>query len=251
MESEFDINQIKLPKWPALVVKGKKISREQAAEVIIRTDGLDITTNDREYELFLSELIYGTKSIDIISFYMKNYNLDFHGACVETSKHKKTNFGILDIYYLKNQRIVSTLFTGPHGWCDWAGQIQTNTYNIGKYPEPQGILDEWKTIAETFPFLDLKCQLMSGEVSENLVYPVIEYRVKNGGVKAFKPNGLLETPRFPDELFHKKNSGTDPLNPRGERGCKPEYLIEAMDYVKRKMKIERDIKSNKIWEKIG
>lgn len=38
-----------LPKWPALVVGGERVSREQAQEILIRTDDWDHFTNDHEF----------------------------------------------------------------------------------------------------------------------------------------------------------------------------------------------------------
>lgn len=55
MEKYFNIG---LPKWPALVVKGTPVTREQAMEIIIKTDGLYFCSNDREFEKDLYSLIY-------------------------------------------------------------------------------------------------------------------------------------------------------------------------------------------------
>jgi len=255
MESEFDINQIRLPKWPALVVKGKKISREQAAEVIIRTDGLDILTNDRESEKFLLNLIYEINgpASSIEKYFQNKLGIGFVESIRAVRDFKEKTFGDLGLYYLRNQRIVSTNCIGPHGWCNWAGIIYSNTYNIGKNPTAQEVLSEWIKIAETFPFLDLECQLMSGEVSENFIHPIIEFRVKNGKAKAFRPEGLLDQPRFPEELVHKRlaeRSMGRKDNQIGEMGCKREYLIETIDYVRRKIEVEEGIRSNQIWQKL-
>jgi hypothetical protein len=38
-----------LPKWPGLLVVGKPVTREQAMEIIIRTDSLWFSTNDYKF----------------------------------------------------------------------------------------------------------------------------------------------------------------------------------------------------------
>ena len=45
-----DLLEIGLPKWPALVVKGKKITKEEAAEILIRTDDFWFSANDHDFE---------------------------------------------------------------------------------------------------------------------------------------------------------------------------------------------------------
>lgn len=39
MSSVFKLESVYLPKWPAMVVVGKRVTPEQAAEIIIRTNG--------------------------------------------------------------------------------------------------------------------------------------------------------------------------------------------------------------------
>ena len=58
-----DFFNLGLPKWPALIVKGEKITPEQASEIIIRTNG-DSSCNDNEFSNRVAELIYDVKIPD-------------------------------------------------------------------------------------------------------------------------------------------------------------------------------------------
>jgi hypothetical protein len=53
-----------LPKWPALLVKGESVTKEQAIEILIRTDDLEFSCNEREFSSELSKIFYGIKDSD-------------------------------------------------------------------------------------------------------------------------------------------------------------------------------------------
>ena len=46
---------IDLPKWPALVVMGNPVTREEAQEILVRTGGTWFLTNDRRFGRELHE----------------------------------------------------------------------------------------------------------------------------------------------------------------------------------------------------
>jgi len=52
---------IALPKWPAFVVVGKPVTKEQAMEILIRTDSLCFSSNDREFDRELNEALFEVK----------------------------------------------------------------------------------------------------------------------------------------------------------------------------------------------
>jgi hypothetical protein len=136
-----------LPKWPAILVVGKKVTEQQAAQIIIRTCGMSFYTNDHKYEKQLYEAA-GIK-------FSKEPFLDYDSVDAAILKYgccKKLD-------YLQNHRVVSSWIGGSHGWCDWDGSIGCDNYNIGKWPNEEEVLQEWQTIAEAFPYLDLRCSI--------------------------------------------------------------------------------------------
>jgi hypothetical protein len=198
--------KIGLPKWPGLLVKGEKVTEEQAAEIILRTSGR-ISCNDHGFSNAVQCLIYDVQNNDEPDYYDKVNGLireklglekdspEVWNKIWEYRSNRESEIGILETSDLGNRRICSSWIGGTHGWCDWDGTISACNYNIGKWPDIESVYDEWVEIAKAFPFLDLKCQLLnheqcSPEMSDN-PGPVIEFRVKNGKVKMSIPTKVL------------------------------------------------------------
>lgn len=215
-----DIKNIGLPKWPALVVIGKSISKEEAAEVLVRTNDWGNSCNDRSFqaEVWRVAGIFGEDE----------WHPDW-----EKLQAFQERLKILDLEYLHNSRIFSSWIGGPHGWCDWNGRIRTNNYNIGKWPSAETVLKEWEIIAKTFPFLSLKSQLFSGETGEEHSVPVIEFSVEKGEVSFSRPDGPLDVPDFNIEksVWTLFSHHVD-----RERGCAIEQLKNALETTERRLK---------------
>jgi hypothetical protein len=190
-----DENAVKagLPKWPALVVAGKRVTERQAAEILIRTDStlpeFTYAGNDKHHAARLNAL-----------FGIGNHNMvasttEEHQAYWEKVQDLRSRIGKLRLAYLCNNQIVSSWVGGPHGWCNWNGDIFANNYNIGKWPSVRDVAREWGEIAAAFPFLDLRCQLYSGETCEE-GEPVVEFVISDGVVVVTAPRGLFTPPVF-------------------------------------------------------
>ena len=54
---EKNLFEVELPKWPALVVIGESVTKEQAMEILIRTDSLYFGCNDKEWEEELNFIV--------------------------------------------------------------------------------------------------------------------------------------------------------------------------------------------------
>jgi hypothetical protein len=225
-----DFFNIWLPKWPAMVVVGRPVSRQQAMEIIIRTDDLYFSSNNPKFDKVLNEYFYDVK-IDsdvydaVITKLGISKELKYSNELYDYMYKKRSEVGRVKLTYLNNSRITSSWVGGAHGWCDWNGNIGCNNYNIGKWPSVEEVYNEWKLIAKAFPYLDLTCQLMNHESScEDMVddpKPLINFVVKNGNVKMTEPDGYISMPVFPDfsyDIF------------RNERGCTIEQFKEAVDY---------------------
>jgi hypothetical protein len=211
-----DIMNVSLPKWPALVVHGEPVTREQAMEILIRTDLWMVSTNDREWE----RLVLDAAGIRV--------NPKWGGADYEDVRRFREAMGVLDLEYLANCQIASCYIGGPRGWCDWNGRIGCSEYNIGKWPSVDMVAAEWATIAEAFPFLSLWSQLYSGESCQDGIVPVVEFIVERGAVRVQRPATRALTP-FRD--IHAEVMGA--FRPGGERGCSLETLSTALAHVGR------------------
>ncbi len=184
---------IKLPKWPEMRVIGDNVTIEQAMEIILRTDDASshICVNDIEWSNTVSKVlgvpIYDSLYVLSGEEYEKNRNI-FDKKMAEYKNKIKY---IDDIDYIRPDRIGSSYVGGSHGWVNWDGTIGTCGHNVGKWPSVGSIYDEWKIVAREFPYLNLRCQLFSGENCEKDTSPLIEFVVKNGEVEMKMPTESL------------------------------------------------------------
>lgn len=217
------MNMPNLPKWPAMVVVGNTITREQAAEILIRTNSFPPSINDDEW----SAQIHEAFGIPLDDGTYSQPRWDAWDAMCRT-------FAILPIDYLHNSRIASAYVGGPHGWCDWNGTIFTNSYNIGKYPSVEDVRDEWKLILKAFPFLNLTCVLFDRETCETGGVPIVSYTVRNKRVT------VTLSPKFTIPTVDNFESTILNLGAPGrERGCSLETLKSAIEITKQHL-VERN-----------
>lgn len=234
-----DFFNLDLPKWPGLLVVGKTVTREQAMEIIIRTDSLWFTTNDYEFSKELNSYLFDVK-IEKSGYDKDNdaiadkLGLDRSGSWDQIWSYKQskmTEVGQIPLNYLDNDRIVSSWIGGPKGWCNWNGRIFSDNFNIGKYPSVQEVYTDWVRIAKAFPFLELKAQLLSTEIGdmENESEVVVQFNIKDGKVKMSQTKRLLTQPKEFDfsSLF---GFGSQ----YRERGCTIDMFKEAVDYCREK-----------------
>ena len=162
-------------KWPGMIVKGDNVTVEQAAEILLRTDThlpfFQYAGNDQEFIRELEALFGVVREESTNGIHLWDKMDEAY------KKYRK-----LDLYYLQNDRIISCWIGGPKGWCDWDGTIGCRNYNIGKWPTVEAVAEDWNTIAEAFPFLNLQCQLFNGETCEDYSAPILIFKVKDGNV---------------------------------------------------------------------
>jgi hypothetical protein len=220
---------IGLPKWPALLVSGDNVTTDQAKEILIRTSGsLQFCSNDKAFEELIHKEVFGVKAsfMDLDTKLKEELKLEMREVYDYTDS-KNVEYRLLNLSYLRNSRVLSSWIGGPHGWCNWDGTIGSNNYNIGKYPGTEEVYDEWVTIAEAFPFLNLKSQLLSGETCEFNNRPLIEYTISKGKVKMSIP-----TKQLSDTTGVEFNFGSFSR----ERGCSIQTFKDALKYVKETVK---------------
>ena len=212
--SKDALAQIALPKWPALIVMGERVTRDQAMEILIRTDDFMFMSNDREWDRQLCEAA----------------GMEFDGtfAKLDSAQAAREKYHVLRLGELTNHRIVSSYIGGPHGWCDWDGAIFCNSYNVGKWSITEGVLGDWEKLAEAFPYLVLKSQLLSGEHTEDDASPLVEFHIQDGTAKAYEPESLL-APTVSD--VSPASIAAIFTNPYRERGCTIEQFKEALGVV--------------------
>ncbi len=181
-----------LTKWPRLIVipeRPEPLTREQANEILLRTNGPYFHTNDRAWEKAVADVLgipMSLKHLAGFSYWDMPYS-----AAAEWYK----SIGGVGLHYLVNSRIMSSWIGGPHGWLDWDGNLGCSTWNIGKWPSYEEVQEDWSAIAAAFPYLDLHAQLITDEGEGEVAG---QWRVVGGQaamvepVERFRPRELSE-----------------------------------------------------------
>lgn len=179
-----------LPKWPQMIVTGKRVTVDQAKEIIFRTDSFLSDASDYSGGNARSfNRNYRTKAgLDLLSVERKYpeghtyWEVDW-----EKQDALREALGFIHTEYVRNNWGSCAFIFGPHGWCHPDGTILYGD-NIGKWPELESVYEDWAKIAEAFPFLDLNVTLMNKESCEDDSIPVINFRVANGKVTVAAPD---------------------------------------------------------------
>jgi hypothetical protein len=221
MQEGLDCN---LPKWSQLVVVGDKLTPEQTAEVMIRTSSLYFISNDLEFERELYAVI--DKSFDYIYFSSDEFKVNIERA---NRLKAETSLDLLELRYLENSRILSSWVGGSYGWLSWDGGIGCSNYNVGKWPTAEEVYKDWQQVARAFPYIHLRCQLMSGEASNQNVRPLVEYVVSGGNVEVKVPV---------EHLYHSRDNKLNLamlIRSRSERGCELEQFERALAMTRKRV----------------
>lgn len=212
---------IELPKWPLLLVKGKKITKEQADLVILRTTWLEgLRCNDERWNRYVKQALRLYKEKGVLWVPREKWD------------ELRERLGVLSLDYLTNDRISSIYADGPHGWCDWDGTIGTDGMTLlCKWPEIGEVHDEWTSIAHAFPFLELEAQLVRQEWDESYeecieVVPLVRWTVARGAVEMHADPGELIRPLAEEEDTEKVIARM--MRPGSEAGVHYKRLTQAV-----------------------
>lgn len=189
--SKVDLTELGLPKWPQMIVSGKKVTVDQAKEIIFRTEDFytDSDTHSGGNNHRFNQWYRETAGLERLrkSFCIKELVQDYM-RLYESVDMLRDTVQIVTTEYVHNSWGSCAYVGGPHGWCHPSGTISYSD-NIGKWPSIEDVQDDWTKLAEAFPFIDLVVTLMNGESGEYPTKPVINFVVKNGKCK-IKPGDL-------------------------------------------------------------
>ena len=211
-----------LTKWPRLLVTGEPVTREQANQILIRTDDWYMTVNDRAWEDVVNQIAreYGMPKEP-----QRGSNIAVWTDHYQAVSAWRNALGILELDYLDNRRIASSWIGGPHGWCDWDGRIGCSNYNIGKWPSVEEVTEDWTAIAAAFPYLDLHAQLVTDEGEGEVA---ATWAVRDGKAALVEPVGRIA--EIPADDVEAMVFGLLYTESR-ERGVSIERLREALAQV--------------------
>jgi len=167
---------IELPKWPQMIVTGKQVRIEHAKEIIFRTDSF--LTDCSKYA--------GGNNQEFNDWYRKKSGLSLINeyAVVDEIRSK---IGYVETNYVRNDWASCSFVYGPHGWCSPKGHI-VYVDNVSKWPDVKEVFEDWASLAQAFPYLDLNVTLMNGEGCEEGTMPLINIRVVDGDASFEEPS---------------------------------------------------------------
>jgi hypothetical protein len=180
-----------LPKWPCLVVTGKPVTPDQAFEILVKTDS---NLPDFQYSCNARGL-----SLEYSKIFGYDYSADDSKFPWDELEDLKNRLGkVRGVEYLCNSQILSSYIGGPHGWLTWDGIVGCNTYNIGKWPSVEDVLNDWVLISAAFPYLELTSWLFNGESCEEGIFPLVRFEVANGKAEVFAAPADVKVPTIPN-----------------------------------------------------
>lgn len=180
-EARQALSDVTLIKWPQMIVTGASVTREQAKEIIIRTD-----------PFFSDVALYaGGNDQEFTIRYQQQSGVLAAVSCSDQQIRERVQEAVdsvvkpIPLDYLDNDWASSGFVYGPHGWCQPDGTIEYHD-NIGKWPEAVELYDEWQSIARAFPYLSLFASFMDAESCDTDASVVLQFVLHEGAVRVVK-----------------------------------------------------------------
>ena len=187
---DTDILDRDLPKWPHMILKGNKITSEQAKDIIFKCDNWFTETTLPHSNVprnILKEYRKqsGLSELDNISEHMsKNQSDDKFRHNIrlwELMEKLQTHIKAIDLEYVRCDMADSHYIGGANGTVDSHGNVFFDR-NIGKWPSTKEVYNELKVLVDAFPYLEFCAALYDAEKcqrDEISVKQVIGFIAKN------------------------------------------------------------------------
>lgn len=245
--TEMDLLGMGLPKWPQHYVTGTPVTVDQAKEIIRRTDSFfchGYGGNNRQYNSWVRKTLgmapdywdRPTRPFPKDDAPQAEKDADLEARRAENAEDRRLTelfekrWHPLSTEYVHNSWISCAFIGGPHGWCHPDGKIGY-VDNVGKWPSVESIFNDWKLLAEAFPFLDIGVTLYDGESCEDGTRPVVSMMVRESKVTLVDP--AVENVHDRHAKAYRRGGRTDGTevmalmtDPRREQGVPDEWIAE-------------------------
>lgn len=190
-----------LGKYPIVVAVGDTLTREQTNEVMLRTNRWHILScNDRVWNDTVACILGIADQLDNDPH---EHESQYRRELGDGREHWDWSYawelisafgdGIkaLKLFALDNESIMTSCVDGPCGWLDWSGRIRARYREGSKWTTPEEVEADWRDLAEAFPFLRLRAQLLSGGYLAALPGGTVgvEWIIENGTVTRVETPG--------------------------------------------------------------
>jgi len=263
----IDLFNQSLPKWPHTIIKGKKVTKDQAKDIIFKTDNYfhdssaphsnwnkaRVERYRKKSGLYLldeySELIteaIKTRNEDDAEYSLNddiNYPkyFDYHDKLL-----RELGIELLhdNIEFIRNDLADSSYIGGANGFIDCEGNINYDR-NIGKWPSVEEVYSELVTLSEAFPYLEMYVSIYDIEKCQRDEMParlVVSFIVKDKKVIISDMDFGLDnetTPVFDDDAIR-----DNLLNGGGSCGVPSEWFDEFAE------KVFNALKSSGVYDEV-
>ena len=197
--------------------KGKKVSREEAAEIIRKTDAFYeklYCGNNHKFNRTLYKLsgvradyqaIEDAHTCCDMNYRYMTYDEDVFNNIRLYDKWKIEEWGCLGLHYFLNHWISCAHIRGPYGWISPEGEVGGLLYG-GKYGiETEELEEDLVKVASEWPFLEFTVYHV--DYSKNApIYVYEEWKIKDGKAKKVKENYETDDIKYgtiDDEVYEK------------------------------------------------
>jgi hypothetical protein len=185
-----DLIDVGLPKWPQMLVTGKKVTVDQAKDIIFRTD-LFFVDECKYSGGNCTEFNDAYREAALLNALRDKYDNKW-SILSPLLQQLREYVSHIELEYTGNRYGSSAFVYGAHGWCQPDGTISFN-FNVGKWPSTESIYNEWQSIASAFPYLDLHVTLMNDEWGQPDALPLVNIRVVDGHAILQHPDVSVHT----------------------------------------------------------
>lgn len=173
-----------LPKWVRVFITGTSVTKEQAKDIIFRTDVSVPYISEYGYGNDKQFNAYFNKVCGLSRFIEARNKAEYDPTFDRTEQAWRDELEIITPLYVHNAWLATSYAGGPHGWCSPEGGIHFDGYRWGGWPKVPSIKEDWQMLIEAFPYLDLACTLFD---ESDPPKPLVTFSVSEGSVLVTPP----------------------------------------------------------------
>jgi hypothetical protein len=197
--------------------RGKKVSKEEAAEIIRRTDAFYeklYNGNNHKFNRTLYRLSGVPANYEALDEDHSCCDMDyryilgdsFHDRFNVYDKWKTEEWGCLGLHHFLNHWISCAYIGGPYGWISPEGEVGGLLYGEKYGIETEELEEDLKKVATEWPFLEFTVYLVDHSGGDDPFWVFAEWKVSGGKVGLVKEDYEIDDITYEtidDEIYQK------------------------------------------------